>query len=486
MGVGRIIYNTIFYLLAAVVLAASLYVAWRYVSSERNWGDLVEWNFWESKILYPILCIIGFFLQFTIKHSSNITVITDSWGNKTYFEDNPGCFVELVSYLFLVPCLIGMVLYYAIMVPFVVISTFIPYLAAAASVGIAVLFVIVAKGFEEKSFSIVRLVFAVLFTLSILYAMALPTDLRIVGTTVTTETGPTSLGKIKVIAQMANLRTGPGTKYSICKREDGSKLTAKRGEHYDVLAIEGGWYKVVLPNGETAYISKSLCTKLDLPDLSKGTTPKSTHSDAVESGGKASNAEETTSLSHTDRNDLYFEEGNSGEVKLSKRLQLHLVVKPDNHDEILENPKSTNEEVAVVSRNGKTYYVTPKKPGECTISVKSSRTGKVASFKVLVKEDDSTRPEYIDVERMYFEEGVMREVNAGDRFELHLVAEPANHDEEIGSPQWTKDVFNNTVAVVSKIDNKTYLVKTMRPGVCTITVSSSRTNETASFKVRVK
>lgn len=203
---------------------------------------------------------------------------------------------------------------------------------------------------------------------------------------------------------------------------------------------------------------------------------------------------------HTDIKSMSFKEGNSGEVKLGKKLQLHLVVKPDNHDEILENPKSTNEEVAVVSRNGKTYYVTPKKPGECTISVKSSRTGKVASFKVLVKEDDSTRPKQneevepktepkpksINVERMYFEEGVMREVNAGDRFELHLVAEPANHDEEMGSPQWTKDVFNNTVAIVSKIDSRTYLVKTMRPGVCTITVSSSRTNETASFKVRVK
>ena len=385
MGTGRIIYNLLFYVLAAIVLAASLYVAWRYVSSERNWSDMVEWNFWESNILYPILCILGFFLQFTMKHYTNITVITDSWGNKTYYEDNPGCFVELVSYLFIFPCLIGMVLYYAIMIPFSVISTFIPYLAAAASVGIAVLFFFVAKGYEDKSFSIVRLVFTVLFTLSILYAMALPTDLRIDGTTVTTEAGPKSLGKIKVIAQAANLRTGPGTKYSVCTRSDGSRLTAKRGEHYDVFAIEGRWYKVALPNGDAAYISKSLCTKLDSPDVT---------------------------------------------------------AKPVNH-----------------FRSGE----------------KSQHT-----------QQPTTSQKHIDIERMYFEEGVTREVNEGDRFELHLVVEPADHDEEIESIRWTKDANNQAVAVASKIDSRTYLVKTLQPGVCTISLTSSRTKESASFQVRVK
>jgi len=127
MGAWRIIYNTILYLLAAVVLAASLYVAWRYISSERNWSEWVEWNFWKSNILYPILCIIGFFLQFTMDGpSSRITVVTDSWGNKRYFEEDDGCFVTLVSHLLVIPCLIGIILYYVIMVPFALISTFIP------------------------------------------------------------------------------------------------------------------------------------------------------------------------------------------------------------------------------------------------------------------------------------------------------------------------------------------------------------------------
>lgn len=386
MGAWRIIYNTILYLLAAVVLAASLYVAWRYISSERNWSEWVEWNFWKSNILYPILCIIGFFLQFTMDGpSSRITVVTDSWGNKRYFEEDDGCFVTLISHLLVIPCLIGIILYYVIMVPFALISTFIPYLAAAVCVGIAILFFLVARGFADKSFSLVRLLFALVLALSLLYAIAMPTDLRIDGTTVTTESAPKTLGKIKVIAQMANFRTGPGTKYSICTRADGTRLTAKRGEHYDVLAIEGNWYKVALPSGEEAYISKSLCTKLDTPDAT---------------------------------------------------------AKPVDQFRSSEKTQSSQQ--------------------------------------------PPTSQKHIDIERMYFEEGVTREVSEGDRFELHLVVEPANHDEEIGSIRWTKDANNQAVAVASKIDNRTYLVKTLQPGVCTISVTSSRTKETASFRVRVK
>ncbi len=64
MEFGRTLYKIFLYLLTVVILAASLYAAMRYVTSDRDWGEYIEWNCWESVTLYSILCIMGFFLQF--------------------------------------------------------------------------------------------------------------------------------------------------------------------------------------------------------------------------------------------------------------------------------------------------------------------------------------------------------------------------------------------------------------------------------------
>ena len=61
---GNSSYKYVLYATTALVAAAALYVGWLYVSSDKDWGFQIEWAFWKSTTLWPILSVIGFFLQF--------------------------------------------------------------------------------------------------------------------------------------------------------------------------------------------------------------------------------------------------------------------------------------------------------------------------------------------------------------------------------------------------------------------------------------
>ncbi len=270
-------YRLFLYIATAIVAAAGLYVAWLYVSSHRDMGFTIEWKFWKSTILWPALSVIGFFLQFIDWEHTSFTegwVVKDSWGRERFVENNDimsvlwgNCLFPLIAHLFLIPCIYGAVLYYIIITPLALVNAFIPYIAAAVCVIVPVLFYIISRNFDEKSYSLVWLVGATLIFLLVVGLLFLPTTIDFSSqkeeTTRSEVVKRKAIGKIAVKAQMANLRTGPGANYAICTRPDGTKVQAPKGERFEVLELKGKWYKVFLSDGREAYIKKSLCTKME-------------------------------------------------------------------------------------------------------------------------------------------------------------------------------------------------------------------------------
>ncbi|MBR5062086.1 MAG: SH3 domain-containing protein [Prevotella sp.] len=269
-------YRIFLYLTTAIVAIACIYVAWLYISSNRDWGFDVEWKFWNSTILWPALSVIGFFLQFIDWQHTSFTegwVIKDSWGRERFVENNDiiswmfgNCLFPLIAHLFLIPCLYGAILYYIVMLPFALVNSLIPYLAAAVCIGIAVMFYKLSVNFEWKPFPFVWLGGAIVVSGLLLWLLSLATTLSFnnhkEGTTISSTETHKTIGIITVKTQKANLRIGPGANYSVYTQSDGTKMQASKGEQFEVLSIDGKWYKVLLPNGDGAFIKKSLCTKM--------------------------------------------------------------------------------------------------------------------------------------------------------------------------------------------------------------------------------
>ena len=70
------------------------------------------------------------------------------------------------------------------------------------------------------------------------------------------------IGYTIVNASVANLRNGPGTKYDFYFHSNGQKVQVNKGCQLDVIEEVNGWLKIITPDGGTAYIKKSLCTKI--------------------------------------------------------------------------------------------------------------------------------------------------------------------------------------------------------------------------------
>lgn len=240
-------------------------------------GFDVEWKFWNSTILWPALSVIGFFLQFIDWQHTSFTegwVVKDSWGRERFVENNDitswmfgNCLFPLIAHLFLIPCLYGAILYYIIMIPIALVNTLIPYLAAAVCIGLAVLFYKVSENLEWKSHPFAWLGGALVVSGLLLWLLSLATNLSFDShnekTTVSTVEPHKIIGRISVKTQKANLRIGPGAHYDVYTQSDGTKMLASKGEQFEVLAVDGKWYKVLLPDGGEAFIKKSLCSNME-------------------------------------------------------------------------------------------------------------------------------------------------------------------------------------------------------------------------------
>lgn len=284
------LFRIVFYIVAAIVLAAGLYVAWLYVSSDKDWGFDIKWKFWESTFLWPALSVIGFFLQFIDWQHTSFKegwVVKDSWGRERFVENNDimstlwgGCLFPLIAHLFLLPCMYGAMLYYFIILPLALVNAIIPYLAAALCVVLAILFFLFSRNLEWKSMSLFKLAVSTVFCLLLLWLISIPTNADFSfgsdkGSSSTTSL-PAAIGQVTVTAKVANLRTGPGTSYDFYKRADGEKLQAFKNDRLSVVEDQGEWYKVLTADGGVGFIKKTLCSTIESnEDASAYSTDKS-------------------------------------------------------------------------------------------------------------------------------------------------------------------------------------------------------------------
>lgn len=260
----------------AIVAIAGLYVAWSYVSSDKDFGFDIEWKFWNSSFLWPILSIIGFFLQFLDWQHTSFKegwVVKDSWGREKFVENNDvissvfgGCVFPLIAHLFIIPCAYGAVLYYVIIIPLALLNALIPYLAALVSILLVVFFYNIAKNFAWKSSPLLKL-FATMFVfLLLICCVSLPTVMDFGGEeeqSSVVSSRPKAIGYATVTTKIANLRQGPGTDYEICMMPNGEKIQLRQGDEIQVLEDAGDWFKILLSGNETAYIKKTLCSDIN-------------------------------------------------------------------------------------------------------------------------------------------------------------------------------------------------------------------------------
>lgn len=180
-------YKLFLYIATTIVALAGVYVAWLYVSSSKDWGFEIEWKFWKSTILWPILSVIGFFLQFIDWQHTSFDegwVIKDSLGRERFVKNNDilsflwgNCLFPLIAHFFLIPCAYGAVLYYLIMLPVALLNSLIPYLAAVFCVVTIVYFYVGSRHYEKKSKtkSFILLIVTLAFALGLLWLLYLPT-----------------------------------------------------------------------------------------------------------------------------------------------------------------------------------------------------------------------------------------------------------------------------------------------------------------------
>lgn len=180
-------YKLFLYIATAIVAVAGLYVAWLYVSSDKDWGFEIEWAFWKSTTLWPILSVLGFFLQFIDWQHTSFDegwIIKDPRGRKKFVRNDDvlsvmygNCLVPLIAHLLIIPCAYGAVLYYFIMLPVALLNTLLPYLAALLCIVIIIFFYLGAKNFESKpqTKSFIYLLITTAFCLLLTWLLSLPT-----------------------------------------------------------------------------------------------------------------------------------------------------------------------------------------------------------------------------------------------------------------------------------------------------------------------
>lgn len=277
-------YKYVLYAVTALIALAGLYVAYLYVSSDKDFGYKIEWKFWNSSVLWPALSFIGFFLQFIDWQHTSFKegwVVKDSWGREKFVEDNDimstlwgSCLFPLLAHFLLIPCMYGAMLYYVIMIPLALVNALIPYLAALLAIAIAVLFYSIARNFEWKSSPWVWLAGTAIVCLSLLWLLSLPTSSSFnfgsSDDTTSTSALPAAVGHASVTANVANLRTGPGTEYDFYLQANGEKLQVTKGDDIQIVEDNGEWFKILTADGSTAYIKKTLCTDMEYYQTADG------------------------------------------------------------------------------------------------------------------------------------------------------------------------------------------------------------------------
>ncbi len=270
-------FKTYLYAATAAVSISGLYVAYLYITKGMDIGFDIEWKFWNSTVLWPILSFIGFFLQFIDWQHTSFDegwVVKDSWGNEKFVKNNDimsvlfgNCIFPLLMHFLIIPGFYGALLYYVIMIPLGLVNAIIPYLAIAVSIASPFVFYKMSENYETRNKSLAWLAGSMAFSLLILWLISLPTTEKFASSNSSSDVNieqPTYsyIGVTTVKAKTANLRTGPGTSYDYFKDSNGKKIQVNRGDKLYVYEVDGDWFKIEMSGNEFAYIKKSLCEEL--------------------------------------------------------------------------------------------------------------------------------------------------------------------------------------------------------------------------------
>lgn len=262
--------SKVFVIITTVLtLIAAGFVAYLYVTADREWGFDIEWNVTKSSMMWGILSFIGFFLQFI-----NWTDLSfkegwvDNEGN--FWQSNDmtsemmgSCLFPLIGHFLLIPALYGAALYYAIMGIVALFNFIIPYLAALLCIGFAVLFYFVAERLMCLRF---KYLFGILWFaagLGIMYGASIfPRQIKL----------PEVYSYVEVDADdaVAYRRPDVDAPLVLVRDEEGDSLKPLQFDKGTVLGVhrdyQGEWYCVVYNDTGLAYMPQKFFKDLPTGD----------------------------------------------------------------------------------------------------------------------------------------------------------------------------------------------------------------------------
>ena len=113
------------------------------------------------------------------------------------------------------------------------------------------------------------------------------------------------IGYTTVKVSTANLRKGPGAEYDYYSNSIGKKVQLNRGHQLDVLEDINGWLRIIAPDGGTAYIKKSLCSKIKYNEEDKEVeSSESNNSNTIEEDSPSTIVSPSTEVCNITNNNV--------------------------------------------------------------------------------------------------------------------------------------------------------------------------------------
>jgi len=270
------------YRLAVIIVTVCMgligaYAIYAVFTSGIDWGFDINWNCFKSPV-FPIFCIIGFFLQFfNWQHSS-----MDTWiGTKEKNSDKikwkksddimdfmfGNCMMPLISHLIIYPLAIGALLWYPIMGLIHVVGKASPFLISALVAALVFAFYVIGNKVRANRFRVTMLVIFTLIEGGILfgtaYFMRNHDSISFFGGSSKSSDSIDPIGTCTIIGNGVNLRVGPGTEF------DKSGYSVSEGESYPLLEEADGWVKIDY-NGTPLWMSRKYCALSYNDNISEG------------------------------------------------------------------------------------------------------------------------------------------------------------------------------------------------------------------------
>lgn len=257
--------------LALLIITACMgllgvYAIYAVFTSGIEWGFDIDWNCFKSPI-FPVLAVIGFFLQFlNWQHSSMETWIGTKGPNdsKMKWEKSNdimdvmfgGCLMPIIMHLVVYPCVIGAIIWYAIMGAVHLLGKASPFVISALIAGVVFLFYRLGNKTSANRYRVAILAALTLVEGAALagtaYYMKNHDSISIFSNFSDDSEWAESIGICTITGDGVNLRVGPGTNF------EKSGYSVSAGEAYPLLEESGEWVKIDY-NSTPLWLSNRFC-----------------------------------------------------------------------------------------------------------------------------------------------------------------------------------------------------------------------------------